>query len=368
MKQWASLYLWDNSASQYVDLTFDAQDFVGSESPLMAEREDELYFSLDRTFNGIFVDITGSTNAYTEVPRYYYYNGTEWRRLPIQTNYNFREPGVLRFVEPPDWKRAILENIESGRATTNLMTEDRSGGTEKYWVKVNMAVEGDDAINPAMLRQSFPFPSYVLATPEECAALMSIRFDFTESTKPSRSDVELILRRVESYIEGITLNAWKPQYIENQLYEYTGYGTVLRRYPVIRLFSLRFWNGDRFEPLTEGRNQDYFVNPRTGEINFSRFIHLPFAYRRVRSYGFGQHRLGIDASYIWGRDELDSRYHMAKDAAIKLAVVDILASHDWTNLIPQGGNAYSIDQRIQSWREEAMERVEDLKSLRTFVA
>ena len=55
MRQWGSVYLYDNENSdgnsEYVDLTFAAQDFPGSEPDyLMAQKSDQLYFGLDRTF------------------------------------------------------------------------------------------------------------------------------------------------------------------------------------------------------------------------------------------------------------------------------------------------------------------------------
>ena len=362
MRQWSSVYLYDDSASAYIDLTFDAQDFPGSEPDLMAEESDYLYYGLDRSFTGVFMDISGGSGDYTEVPEYSYYNGSEWQRLPIQNNYNFRDAGVLRFVEPPNWSRALLSDAES-QGTTGLKAEDDDGGTEKYWIKV----KGSDVSSPAKLIQSFPFPSYSLTTPEECRDLMLLRISFDENTKPTWEQVEQVIKRVEGRIEGYSLHSWKPQYRENEVYDYGNYGFVLKRYPVIRFFDLKFWNGQAFEPLTEGRQHDYFIDKKTGIIEFSRFIHLPFAYRRVRSYGFGQFNRSLQASYVWGKDELDERYYMAKDIATKLTTADLLSSYDFTTMIPQGTDRFSLDQRIEQWRESAEERLEELRSLRTWV-
>ena len=367
MLQWSSIYLYDNENSdgnsEYVDLTFYALDYPGSQPDLMEEDTDYMYFGLDRIFTGLFMDISGGNNDYTEVPMYEYYNGTMWRRLPVQSNYNFRDAGVLRFTEPPDWNKGVLQDIDERTETTGLTSEDESGGIEKYWIRV----KGTDVSAPVTLVQSFPFPSYSLTTPEECAGLMLLRFEFDEETKPTRSDVIRIIKRVEGRIEGYSLHSWRPQYRENETYDYGNYGFVLKRYPIIRFFDLQFWNGNNFEPLVEGRNHDYFIDKRTGVVNFSRFIHLPFAYRRVRAYGFGQFNRSIQVSYVWGKDELDDRYYLAKDIATKLTVVDLLSSYDFTAMIPSGTDRFSLDQRIEQWRESAEERLEELRSLRTVI-
>ena len=51
---WDSFYLWDNSASQYVDHEFAASDIPGAAVTLMGETTDKLYMGLDRRFYAVF--------------------------------------------------------------------------------------------------------------------------------------------------------------------------------------------------------------------------------------------------------------------------------------------------------------------------
>ena len=376
MIQWSSVYIYDGLVGVgYKDLTFDVHDLSddGSEPNLdLTTPSDFLYFGLDRTFDGIFWDVEGAS-LWPEVPIMEYYNGSIWKRLPVTVNANLRKSGVMRFNIPMDWAKAVLGDVDSVLSPhdSGLRDEDQAGGDEKYWVRMAGGNKDDNIDTPLVsgrpvVRQSFPFPSYSLTTPEECADLMAIRVDFSGKTKPTRSDVERIIQRIEGRIEGYSLHSWKPQYRADEFHEFNRWGMGLRRYPLIRAFDLELWNGETFEPLREGRQNDYFVDKRTGIINFARFIHLPFAYRRVRAYGFGEQRRSLRISYIWGKDELDERYYMAKDIATKLTVADVWSSYDFSTLIPSGTDKFSIDQRIERWTEDAEERLEELRSLRVY--
>ena len=54
---WGSFYLWDNSASQYVDHEFAASDIPGAAVNLIGETTDKLYMGLDRRFYAVFFEL-----------------------------------------------------------------------------------------------------------------------------------------------------------------------------------------------------------------------------------------------------------------------------------------------------------------------
>ena len=54
---WGSFYLWDNSASQYVDHEFAASDIPGAAVTLIGETTDKLYMGLDRRFYAVFFEL-----------------------------------------------------------------------------------------------------------------------------------------------------------------------------------------------------------------------------------------------------------------------------------------------------------------------
>lgn len=368
MKQWDAVYIGNDADgvasvleanSMPRNLTFSAQGMIEQERPELPSTENEyLYFGLDRTFDGIYLGLEGGSSEYDQYPIHEYWNDSSWQRLPLQNSISFQEDGVSRFPIPANWKKGGINRPSSA-------DED----DDNYYVRVR----GTDITTIAKMVDSFPFPSYSLTTPEECSALMGLRIEFTNTTLPSREDVERLIRRIEGRIEGYTTLSWKPQYRENEDYNFNRRGFVLKRTPIIKMFPVEIWQSGGYRTLREGRTaesedaNDYFVTNRTGIVTFSRFFHLPFGYSRVRAYGLGENRQPIRARYIWGRDELDDRYYMAKDVATKLVVADIWSSYDLGALLPQGSDRFGVDSRIERWTSDSEERLEELRPLRLFV-
>ena len=328
-----------------VDISFESSDMIeGSQATLPWLDTEYLYFGLDRTFDGIFLEIEQGNGDYVEYPKHEYWNG-EWKQLPLQHSLTFRESSVSRFPIQPDWEKGGGNDVKL------------------YYVRV----QGSNASGAKMV-DSFPFPSYAYTSPEEVNRLMALRVSFSEKTNPSEEDVIRIIQRIEGRIEGYTTVAWKPQYRENEDYEFNKFGLVLKRFPVIKLFEISLWEGGSYRPLTQGRDNDYFLTPRTGLLNFGRFIHLPFAYSRTRAYGFGEYRFPLRTRYIWGKDiDLDDRGYMVKDVAAKLVAADVYSTYDLTAMIPQGTDRFGIDARIDRWTDDAEEAMENLRPLRVWL-
>lgn len=363
MLGWNSIYLWDDSASAYVDLEFAALDIPGTSLPLIDELADRIYMGLDRTFDAAFFELTVSGVSYGDPLDWEYWSGSTWANLPIDKNYDFTTSGVSRFAIPSSWSTKTLDGVES--SDTNLQTEDDSSGTGKYWVRVTPTSTPTRA---ATMVRSFPFPSYAYTTPEEVGEFMQIRNAFSTTTNPTRATVEATIRRIEGRIEGYTTVTWKPRYIDEEIHEFSRFGLTVKRYPVIKMCEVAIWNGGGFEILDEGRELDWFITGRTGILSFSRLISLPFAYTRTRTWGFGEFRQGVKIKYIWGKDiDFDDKAFIVRDITVKLTAVDLLSNYDWSILTTQGTDRFSLEQRIQYWREESNERIEELRPIRSWV-
>ena len=362
MIPFSSIYLWDSSAGAYVNLEFASSDLPGTALALMEQATDRLYMGLDRTFDGIWFDLTVGGVGYTDPADWEIWDGTAWSNLPISINYDFTADGIIRFAIPSSWTTRLLNGVEG--SDTNLGADDIASGVSKYWVRVTSAAVPTTV---ATMRRTFPFPSYAYTTPVDVNAWLQLRTAFSTTTSPTLVEVENVIRKIEGRVEGYSTLAWKPKYRENEFYEYNRWGFTLKRYPVLQLFELSIWNGSAFEILVEGREQDYFVDEPTGIVSFSRLINLPFAYSRSRSWGFGEFRRAIRVSYIWGKDiDFDDRAFMVRDLTTKLVAADLLSNYDFTQLIPQGTDRFALEQKINYWREEGTERLEELRPLRTW--
>ena len=302
-----------------------------------------LSLGLDRVFNGAYFEV--ETNDGIEDVIYEYRIVDDWKALPILSNYILNNSGVLMFNIPSDW------NKENGI----------------YWMRIRRNGSSDVTFT---LIQTFPFPAYAYTTVKDCERLIQLRLKngITDNSSPSISDVERIIRRVEGRIEGYTTHSWKPQYNSEEMYKYNRYGLTLSRYPVIKMLKLELWNGGRWVEMKEGRNDEYFIDTNKGIVKFSYINTLPFTYSRSKAYGYGEFSYPIRATYLWGKDiDFDMRAYMVRDVATKLAVVDLLSSYDFTNFIPEGTDRFSIESRIERWANDAEERLEELRPLRTWV-
>ena len=86
----------DNMGTLIVDNTTPA----GFTDVTTLTLNDELYFGLDRTFDGIYCSIYTDA-SYTDRLNIEYYtgvSGNEWARLPIQIPYNLSESGANKHI------------------------------------------------------------------------------------------------------------------------------------------------------------------------------------------------------------------------------------------------------------------------------
>ena len=361
---WDSFYLWDNSASAFVDHEFAASDIPGAAVSLIGQTTDKLYLGLDRTFNAVFFELD-TAGDYGTLLDWEYWDGSAWKNLPISRNYVLDSiSGVTQFRVPNDWTANTLTGIEN--TNSGLKTEDTSAGTAKYWIRV----AASEVTTIATMKRSFPFPTYGYTTPTRISQFLQLRQDFSTTTSPNIAEVERIIERVESRIDRYTTNSWKPNFRPDETYEFSRYGLVLKRQPAIKVIDLSVWDGSSFTLMLEGRAQDYFVDEKTGIIPLTRLLSIPFTYTRsaIYTWGFGEFKRAINVNYVWGRDfDEDVAAGMVEDITTKLASADIISNYDYTNIVPQGTDRYSLEQKVNYWRENAEERMEELRSVRLWV-
>ena len=349
---WGSFYLWDNSASAFVDHEFAASDIPGAAVSLIGQTTDKIYLGLDRTFYAAFFELD-TAGDYGTLLDWEYWDGSAWKNLPISRNYVLDAVGgVIQFRAPSNWD-------------STTQTEDTSAGTAKYWIRVSTST----VTTIGTMKRSFPFPNYGYTTPSRIAQFLQLRQDFSTTTSPTISDVERIIERIESRIDRYSTNSWKPNFRQDEMYEFSRHGIVLKRQPAIKVIDLSIWDGSTFALLAEGRSQDYFVDSKTGIIPITRLLSIPFTYTRSSTaWGFGEFKRSLSVTYVWGRDfDEDVASGMVEDITTKLASADIISNYDYTTIVPQGTDRYSLEQKVNFWRENADERLEELRSVRLWV-
>jgi hypothetical protein len=361
---WDSFYLWDNSGTSFTDLEFAASDIPGASVDLIGQTTDKLYLGLDRKFYAVFFE-SDTIGDYGTLLDWEYWNGSAWKNLSISRNYVLNAAsGVIQYRVPNDWATGTLATAES--AATGLKSEDGSSGTGKYWIRVSAST----VTTVATMKRSFPFPTYGYTTPTRISQFLQLRQDFSSTTSPSIAEVERLIERVESRIDRYSTNSWKPNFRQDEFYEFSRYAIVLKRSPVIKMIEMAIWDGASYNVMLEGRAQDYFVDDKTGIVPLTRLLSIPFTYTRsaIYTWGFGEFKRAVRMNYVWGRDfDEDVASGQVEDITTKLVSADLISNYDYTTMVPQGTDRFSLDQKVAGWRETADERLEELRSVRLWV-
>ena len=361
---WDSFYLWDNSGTTFTDLEFAASDIPGAAVSLMGQTTDKIYMGLDRKFYAVFfeLDVAGD---YGTLLDWEYWDGSAWKNLSISRNYVLNAAsGVIQYRVPNDWATTTLATAEA--AATGLKSEDGASGTAKYWVRVSASA----VTTIATMNRSFPFPLYGYTTPARIAEFLQLRQAFSATTSPSLTEVERLIERVESRIDRYSTNSWKPNFRQDEYYEFSRYAIVLKRSPVVKMIEMAIWDGSSYNVMLEGRSQDYFVDDKTGIVPLTRLLSIPFTYTRsaIYTWGFGEFKRAVRMNYVWGRDfDEDVAAGQVEDITTKLVAADLISNYDYTMMVPKGTDRFSLDQKVAGWRETADERLEELRSVRLWV-
>jgi len=146
LKYWDSIYLWDNSATAYVDLEFAAADEPGTTLPLLGQPADKVYMGLDRTFNCVYFQL-GTIGSGLGTFTYEYWDGSIWRNMPLKRTYSFNETGVGEFPIPINWTARTLTASPAVESTVNgVASED----VAYYWLRISQTA------TPTIVCLAFP--------------------------------------------------------------------------------------------------------------------------------------------------------------------------------------------------------------------
>jgi hypothetical protein len=319
------------------------------------------YIGFPRRFIGMFFDL--STNgSYTSVV-YEFYNGTQWDKLSLIDSYSLSESKYLRWVLPDQWQKYRLTDEEPHTATP-------PDDVERYWVRVSVSA----VTTAAVISEMRVIPYVIYSTPTKVSQMLQFKKDFTHSTVPTDLSVEDIVRRAEDRIDYRTRKSWRFNAVTEDydptLVDYNRYGIFLRHRNFRKVYSIKLWDGGSWETLSEGRNNDYFVNYNLGMIYFTRLFLLPAAYGisgRYFHYGFGEFKNSVQVDYVYGRDpEVDKEFFIVEDIATKMASIDILKHHDYSGMIVSGSDKVDLNSKIRFLEDEVEMRLDELTGAAIF--
>lgn len=349
-----AIWLFDSSANLFVDLT----DYIrtNTDFSFLADSNDIFYIGLDRRFIGLYVNVT-TAGDYTNLNYFYSQEGI-WKKLSLIDAYAFASSKYQRWLVPNDW---IKCNFTTTFPIANLTPPDDN---DRYWVKITVTAVTTTAVID--LIKCIPFVEY--ATPDDVSDALQLKRVFDNSTKPTDIAVEDFIKRAEDRIDYRTRKSWRfnavTEEIGPQLMDYNRYGVYPRHRNLYKVYSVSIWNGNSWDALTEGRANDYFTNYDLGMIYFTRLFLLPAAYGMTGRYfhwGFGEYKNSVKIDYVYGRDpEVDSEFYIVKDIASKMAAVDILRHHDYSQLVSSGVDKIPLESKVRLLEEQIEIRLDEL--------
>lgn len=352
--------IWKFNGTSYTDLTDNVK--TNSSFDFIAASTDYIYIGLDRRYVGIFLDLLTNGN-YSGLNYGCIVSGEIWGKLNLIDTYAFDTSKYCRWVLPEDWiKFNFTSTIPHSAIPPDTM--------ERYWIRISCSTVTTKAVISKI--KCIPFATYT--NPTKVSELLQLKKDFDNSTKPTDLTVEEMVRRAEDYIDYRTRKSWRfnavTEETDPQLVDYNRYGFYLRHRNFMKVYSVQLWNGNSWQTLTEGRNNDYFMNYDLGMCYLTRLFLLPAAYGmtgRYFHYGFGEFKNSVKVDYIYGRNlETDREFYIVEDIATKIVAKDILKHHDYSSLVVSGTDKVSLESKVRLLEEEVEMRLDSLTAIAVY--
>lgn len=342
--------------SSYTDYTNNTK--TNTAITFISASTDVFYLGLENRFTGICVDL--STNGSYTGLSFEYYDGDTWSKLSLLDSYTFNTSKFLRWDLPKAW-------IKYNFTSTEPQTATPPDTEERYWIKITATAVTTAAVISEI--RAIPYAFYT--SPTKVYQMLQLKNDFSSNSSPTDLTVEDLIRRAEDRIDYITRKSWRfnavSEDIDSNLVDYNRYGFYLRHRNFRKVYSVAIWNGSDWETLTEGRNNDYFVNYNLGMVYFTRLFLLPAAYGMTGRYfhfGFGEYKNSVKVEYLYGRDpETDREFFMVEDIATKMAACDVLRHHDYSGLIVSGTDKISLEAKVSLMQSEIDQKLAEITAV-----
>ncbi len=255
----------------------------------------------------------------------------------------------------------------TSQSITNNTFFDASGSLSSYWYKLRFFDDTNKIYSS--YTDSFQTDDEYYCTARDVASFMG-RTQFTDSTNPTRFEVEDIISEICDEIDKVTHHAWRKVRVSNEYYNvriqdryasYRGaypydYATRVQlslKHRSIHSFipgttKIEVWNGNLWEDFvvsyTEGRAQDYWIDYNRGVIYF------------VNKYPLWS-KANVRITYDYGESIVPGDI---KKAAVMMSAAQILAKEDLNVVYPAStmGSVLEPRERWEKWNEMAQKILE----------
>jgi len=274
-----AVWEFDTSATAYVDNTIEAALPAGTDFEVLGATGDFTYFGFSRRHDAL-AWVIGTGGTYGTLTWEYGATISSFIRFaPVYDDEFESSPGYMLW----DIKGTTLESDWTSFAITTSAPHAVASvpdGTSRFWIRVSSQA----SVTTAALATTIVCRPYVTyATALDVQRQLQLRNGFSITSTPSISTVEDFIRGTEDRMIYDMGEAWRLEFIEEEFVNFKQYGMKTRYQPIINMYELAVFEGNStFTAKTEGRGQDFHVEPRTGMIYLSTIFldALPPTFRR----------------------------------------------------------------------------------------
>ena len=349
--------VWLYKAGAWTDKTATA--FTGL--ALTVAANDILYFAANDWLAGfLFINPTG-----VEVTDYVveFWNGDEWIALLSERSFQSQ---VATYTWDTAWSFQGTGTLFWGKSHDNPRSQKASNiwpetGTvpaaiNRFWYRITFPTGG------TVLDTVWPLMYNTYTTPREVAEFLGLE-DFDEISQPNLDYIRRSIRDQEDWLDNYTRKSWRIRSTVAEGADFNPYGFRPRNQPVMMVTRLGLWNGNALDILNYGRNEDYWTDTGKGMV----FMTLPSFRMRYYSWLLSRYirqPASIIFDYLWGAD-----FETSEDAenvawiVKRLVGADMVRTNDETGIFRAGLDILTKGEKLNSWREEAQERADTLRSI-----
>ena len=353
-----AVWVFDASVPNYLDKSAEARSSAGTAFPIFETTSDYLYLGMEERFDLaiFFLSVAGEVGDRT----WQYYDGDSWNVFSPGIEYDFSEDGGERFDRLLNWQPLLLST--TAPHTANSVPDQ----IPRFWIRASVASVTTAPTGLNMLMR--PYGTY--ATAKEVSEILQLGYEFTADTVPSKSTVEDFIHNAQSFIDQTSRKSWRPNIQYDEEHDFERAGTQLKKSYATNILKLGIWNGGSYDIKTQGRHEDYFLVKDQNMIYYARFFILP---ARIQSYGVwgfghGEFSKAVRMTYVYGSNIWSNELEggIVNDIAKKMAAIDVFTSHDYSIIATSGADRISLERKVDLWREETVEKAENLRGWEVF--
>ncbi len=361
-----AVWEFDDSATAYVNNTVEAASDAGTAFELLGATGDFQYFGFSRRIDALVFALSAS-GTYGTLTWEYGASISSWIQfIPVQSfdlgaasGYMLWDP---RGADETEWTTFAITTA-APHAVGSV-----PDSTSRYWLRVSspITVTSIASCNSVVAR---PYVTY--ATAGDVQRQLQLNTAFSSSTTPTLFTIEEYLRGAEDEIVYQMGESWRLEFLENELIDFNQYGMKIRYEPIINMIELAVWDGSNFQVKTEGRDQDFHIDPRLGMIYVSTIFldAVPPNFRRSYSArrDQGAFKRGVRVRYIHGHD---FRRHMFSKKLSRIvtfkACADFVSNEDFAPLVPLGLDTITLQAKYDNWMRDYTDFINTYSKLKLY--